>query len=454
MEHTIPIFDDFSLSGINALPRFGEVRDAGLATDFQPVSEEIAVYVHIPYCKHICQFCMLRRGARAVGAIPDAFIKQLIAEFSFYRGKLEGRKISTIYFGGGTPSMLSPLQFETIFRAIKTNFHVSTGTEITFEGEAGSLKNLDLLNALSANDVSRISFGVQTFDQSLRDLLGRTDSIADLYTLGERLYTLKFKEINVDYIYNLPNMSLKGLEADIDQLKALNPISIDCHPLKYISCSGFMLQQIVDQNMTVPTAELRIEMFDLLRNWMFSNDFKEQFVDQYSKQELRGTSIYMQHLYGLRGGEYIGFGPGARSHYGDHGYSNVQGIDNYVKLVNEGSKPIEKIVRASLADNYVTCFPKRNLTLCHSTIGLTGSPGYFYDKLKELVALGYVTEIQAGYQLTRSGLQWYQNLQEYLLSADQHDRHQQTVRHRITKLSKFGDYFKNLNSELIYETSN
>ena len=453
MEHTIAMFNYFSLSGINALPRFGEVRDTSLSANFRPGSEEIALYVHIPYCKHICQFCMLRRGARAVSAIPDAFIEQLLAEFSFYRSKLEGKKISTIYFGGGTPSMLSPLQFETVLQAIRTIFSVAADTEITFEGEAGSLKNLDLLHALAANGVSRISFGVQTFDQPLRDLLGRTDSLADLHTLSELLQALKFKEINVDYIYNLPHMNIRELEADIDQLKALNPTSIDCHPLKYISCSSFMLQQMVDQHLTVPTAELRIEMFSLLRNWMFSNGFQEQFVDQYSKQELRGTSIYMQHLYGLHGGEYIGFGPGARSHYGDHGYSNVQGIDNYVKLVSEGSQPVEKIVRASLADNYVTCFPKRNSLLRHSAIASTGSPEHFYRRLNQLTALGYVREIQPGYELTASGLAWYQNLQEYLLSADQYDRHQQTAGNRITKLSKFGDYFRNLNNELLYETS-
>src|SRR5882757_3989130 len=131
MEQTIQMFKSFSLSGINALPRFGETRDVGLNEEFSPISKEIALYVHIPYCKHICQFCMLRRGARAVNAIPNGFVDQLIVEFSFYRSKLEDKKISTIYFGGGTPSMLSPVQFERILQAIKSNFDVLNSAEIT-----------------------------------------------------------------------------------------------------------------------------------------------------------------------------------------------------------------------------------------------------------------------------------------------------------------------------------
>jgi len=339
---------------------------------------------------------------------------------------------------------LSYQQFERIIAELFHLFSIVPGVEITFEGEAASLKNNDLLKALKNNRVARVSFGLQTFDERIRKVLGRTDELADLYTVRERLEVIGFTEVNIDYIYNLPDTDLEFLSGDLAHLKTFAPTSVDCHPLKYVSCSSFMLRQIMENKMTIPDAQLRIAMYRLIRQWMSQNGYVEQFADQYSKKDLSDSNIYMKHLYGLSGGEYIGFGPGARSHFGDFGSTNAQQTDNYNKLINAGKLPVEKRVYAPLADNFITCFPKRNDKLTLEAIGLSTDPAYFTEKLEGLKNQGYLNFDDRGYVLTPEGLNWYQNLQEELLSPDQLNRHMETAKQRVNKLDYFNGYFDGL----------
>jgi coproporphyrinogen III oxidase-like Fe-S oxidoreductase len=439
------MFEKFSISGVNALPRFGSSKLATSAiSGLKPINKEIALYIHIPYCKSICHFCMLRRGAKAIKEVPKVYIDAIIEDLHSNIPNLEGCRINSIYFGGGTPSMLHPGQFELILTAIKSAYAVNENVEITFEGESSTLKNNELLSCLKSNDVQRISFGLQTFDPALRTLLGRTDTIEDIQELFQQLSLYNFKEVNVDYLYNLPDTTADFVYQELEQLIRLAPTSIDFHPLKYISCSRHMLQNIIDEKRALPTASERIEMFNVIRNWNFENGFKEQFVDQYSIYENTETNQYMRNLYGLDGGEYLGIGPGSRSHFGDIGFTKVQSIDSYIQSLSEKRSPVDKSINAPLIDNYIACFPKRNDFLPVSVLERSSNPAFYKETFKALAEHGYLLLNDAGYKLTSTGLNWYQNMQEELLSPGQRFRHKENIPARISKFSLYGDYFKNI----------
>ncbi|MDB5006272.1 MAG: hypothetical protein JWP45_665 [Mucilaginibacter sp.] len=439
------MFSKFSISGVNALPRFGSSSlDESIIRGLKPISKSIALYIHIPFCKSICHFCMLRRGAKAVKDVPVEYIESLFKDLNFHRDHLEDIVINSIYFGGGTASMLSPLQFELILSAIKSVYTVSDNVEITFEGEPASLNNRDLLSCLKSNGVRRISFGLQTFNSELRNLLGRTDTIDEISELFNKLTAYNFKEVNVDYLYNLPNTNTDFILCELNQLIQFKPSSIDFHPLKYISCSKQMLRNIVEKCFSIPNAVTRLEMFNGIRKWIMSKGFVEQFVDQYSIYKNSETNQYMRNLYGLDGGEYLGIGPGSRSHFGNVGFSKLQSIDNYIASLSQQISPIEKSVSAPLIDNYVTCFPKRNDSLSIETLKLTSDPTYYFGKLRELEEQNYVEVIESGYVLTSLGLSWYQNLQEVLLSPGQRIKHRESIPDRISKFAQFNNYFENI----------
>lgn len=435
---------------VNALPRFG---DAG-ALDAESIvglpiraPHRAALYLHIPYCLSICRFCMLRRGAKASEGVPDAFVDALIFEMRLIADRYRPDLIGAVYVGGGTPSLLSPMQIERLFAGIRTIFRADQA-EFTFEGEAQSLLRPGVLDAMQDSGVSRVSFGVQTFDEDIRALLGRTDSVADLWRLRERLHTMKFDEINVDLLYNLPG-GPDVLRQDLATLAEYAPSSVDCHPLKYASCSYEMLSSIVLRHLPVPDGRERSEAFNYIREWMGHNQFNEQFVDQYCRPDAPTKSRYMQYLYGNDGGEYLGCGPGARSHVSDIGLSNMASFDEYYAALERGALPIRRAVRAPLADNYIACFPKRNDTLLRESVLSSSVPGYFLDVLGALTAAGLL-EAPSGneWRVSNVGLPRYQGLQELLLSPSQRANHTRSVRDRSSKLLRFGEYFAGLGTDL------
>jgi len=439
------MFDQFSISGVNALPRFGLSNDKITnAADIRPFAGEFSLYIHIPFCKSICHFCMLRRGAKAVKEVPQLFIEYIIKDIISHRKQFEKSSINAIYFGGGTPSMLSSKQFEDILTAVHDNYSVSKKVEITFEGEAQTLSDENLLAILKTNGVERISFGLQTFNSEIRGILGRTDTIEDVDHVFEILSKYDFKEINVDYLYNLPNTDISFLKEELHLIRDRNPTSIDCHPLKYTSCSGSMLQNIVNRKMSIPDSRLRIDMFNYIRESLLSYGFKEQFVDQYSLYDNTESNKYMRHLYGLDGGEYLGIGPGSRSHYGNMGYTKIQNIDNYISAVQHKKLPIERITLATLIDNYITCFPKRNDKLFLTDVSKSSNSHYFNKQLQGLVFDGYLKFEVDHYILTSKGRNWYQNLQEILLSPSQRVKHMESAEIRQKKIQNYGSYFDNL----------
>jgi len=439
------MFNKFSIAGVNALPRFGNTNECIIDfKDVRPINNQIGVYIHIPFCKSICQFCMLRREAKAVKQVPDEYVLALLMDIELYKHTLENVSINSIYFGGGTPSMLSPKQFELLLSALLFTFKTTANFEITFEGEPSSLNNTSLLSSLKDNKVDRISFGLQTLDLSMRKLLGRTDTVNEIFQLFEKVAKYNFKEVNIDYMYNLPNTSIGFIEKDLDLIKSLGPTSIDCHPLKYISCSKHMLSEIVLGDHSIPNSTQRIAMFNYIRQWHLSNGYQEQFVDQYSIYKVETTNKYMQNLYGLNGGEYIGIGPGSRSHLGNYGISKISNLDSYMKCISLGKTPIEKIVYAPMIDNFIACFPKRNDSLSLKVIEDSESKAYYAGVLKEMLHDGYIDVIDDKYILTSFGLNWYQNLQEILLSPIQRRKHRESTLKRIEKFKNFGNYFDEL----------
>ena len=442
-------FEYFSISGVNALPRFADENiNPDIIQELRPLGSSISLYIHIPFCKSICHFCMLRKGAKAVESIPDSFISTVLNDLSLHIDTFKDITISSVYFGGGTPSMLHPSQFTKIISSIACNFKLDPKLEISFEGEATSLNNPSLLLCLKQNSVRRISYGVQTFDPALRELLGRTDTIKDLFNLRNSLDKYGFDEVNIDYIYSLPNTDRRFIEKELQILNKYCPTSIDCHPLKYISCSSFMLDAIKANRMEIPNAELRINLFNDIRSWCLNNNYQEQFVDQYSTRKLKNTNKYMRHLYGLDGGEYIGIGPGARSHYGNYGFTKYQNFHEYSRALQENIYPIHRIAYAPHSDNYITCFPKRNDLLTLNDIMSSQQSSYFIKILSQLTNDGYLKFSDDGYQLTALGLSWYQNLQELLLSERQRKNHSLNIKKRSQKFEKYNNYFDKIGGEL------
>jgi oxygen-independent coproporphyrinogen-3 oxidase len=393
---------------------------------------------------------MLRKGATKRFEVPDEYVEAVIREIALIARQYHVTEVDSIYVGGGTPSLLSPSQTVRIFEAIRSHVRAEHA-EITFEGEAQSFLRPGLLSVLQELGVNRISFGVQTFHANIRTLLGRTDSVAHLWQLRNYLTAFSFADINIDLMYGLPAQSPLDLEYDLRELSRFEATSIDCHPLKYASCSYHLLETIAEQNLRVPTASERSAMFSMIRTWMIAHGYEEQFVDQYCKPQVDSANLYMRRLYGLNGGAYIGVGAGARSHLPKVGYRNVQHVNSYIGSIRKGDLPVESGVEAPLTDNFVTCFPKRNDQLSQGSLEMTSCPKYFSDTLQKLASEGFVRIESGSWQICESALPSYQALQEVLLSPNQRANHKTTAQERSKRFDRFNHHFDALGEVLDFE---
>lgn len=179
-----------------------------------------SVYIHIPYCQKICSFCNMRR---TVNPLPDDYYKLVIRQIENY-GKTEYVKtseITSVYFGGGTPTILPAKQLAFILQALYKNFNIRKTAEISLESTISELDD-EKLCTLFDYGANRLSLGVQTFNNEGRMLLGRIGSGSDAESIIRKAFETGFQNVSIDIIYNYPNETEKTLQEDLQRAFALN----------------------------------------------------------------------------------------------------------------------------------------------------------------------------------------------------------------------------------------
>ena len=179
-----------------------------------------SIYIHIPYCKKICSFCNMRR---TINPIPDDYADLVIRQIEAY-GKTEYVKTSTItsiYFGGGTPTALPSDQLASLLQALYRNFNIDKNAEISMESTVSELDD-EKLKVLFQNGLNRFSIGVQTFNDEGRKTLGRIGSGKKVETLIKKAFATGFKNVNIDIIYNYPHETEAMVREDLQRAFALD----------------------------------------------------------------------------------------------------------------------------------------------------------------------------------------------------------------------------------------
>lgn len=172
-----------------------------------------AVYIHIPYCKKICSFCNMKK---AVSTAPEDYAGEVIKQIQNY-GKTEYVKtapITSVYFGGGTPTALPTEQLAAILQALYENFHIADNAEVSMETTVSELDK-HKMKVLFENKLNRLSIGIQTFNNEGRKTLGRIGSGENAANVIKQTFKTGFKNVNIDIIYNYPNETETILREDL-----------------------------------------------------------------------------------------------------------------------------------------------------------------------------------------------------------------------------------------------
>ena len=188
------------------------------------------VYVHIPFCKTKCPYCDFY-SVTNLRPIED-YLRALATEIDLRSYELAGVPVETIYFGGGTPSLLSGRAIGDIICRLRRSFDVAAETEVTLECNPGDLSTLDLDEVIAAG-VNRFSIGAQSFDPSLLRFLGRRHTGEETRALVRELHRRGVRNISLDLIYGIPGSTEETLRTDLDALVALEPTHISAYHLIY-----------------------------------------------------------------------------------------------------------------------------------------------------------------------------------------------------------------------------
>jgi putative oxygen-independent coproporphyrinogen III oxidase len=199
-------------------------------TDSLVTDTPLALYVHMPWCVRKCPYCDFNSHQLKSGQPDASYIDALIRDFDLEAPRVRGRRIDSVFFGGGTPSLFAPSEFARLMRALKERIEFADGAEITLEANPGTIERGKFQGYAEAG-INRVSLGAQSFDAKTLKVLGRIHSADDTHRAVEELKAAKLGNFNLDLMYALPQQSLQQALNDVQLAVSLEPSHISYYQL-------------------------------------------------------------------------------------------------------------------------------------------------------------------------------------------------------------------------------
>lgn len=319
------------------------------------------LYLHIPFCHRRCSYCDFNTYANMEHRI-EAYVDALCQELVMLRDQLPPLPASpeaaalrpSIFFGGGTPSMLSPAQIERILQAAAKIVPL-TGAEISLEANPGTVLGRNYLRDLRSLGINRLSMGVQSLHDPTLRMLGRIHTAAEAYASFNDARAVGFESINLDFIFGLPGQNIEQWRAtltemirwEVDHIALYSLILEENTPLYAQVTAGRL--QIPDDDLTGVMYELTMEMLGAAgyRHYEISNWVRPSASDRPDAP----PALACQHnlAYWLNS-DYLAAGAGAHGHVFPQRYANLRPIDSYITAVQSGRRPIAETTLLTSAD--------------------------------------------------------------------------------------------------------
>jgi oxygen-independent coproporphyrinogen-3 oxidase len=285
------------------------------------------IYVHIPFCKQACNYCNFHFAVSL--RYKDDLLNAMIREIEREKAYLENEKINTVYFGGGTPSLLSIDECQELLGQIRNNFEVDSQAEITLEANPDDI-SLDKLNGWMDLGINRLSIGVQSFFEEDLKWMNRAHS-SQQATSQLELARKSFDNITIDLIYGSPLLTDARWKENVDIATGLDIPHLSCYALTVEEKTPLHKMIANNKSMNVDQ-DKQARQFLLLMQWLKEKGYEHYEVSNFAKPGLRSrhNSSYW------RGEKYLGLGPSAHSYNGIERRWNISNNQVYVKGINAG----------------------------------------------------------------------------------------------------------------------
>ena len=281
------------------------------------------IYIHIPFCKTRCIYCDFYSNTSM--RIKAQFLDALCTEITARASELSQQNITTLYFGGGTPSQLSPSDWERIFEALGRSFCLDALTEVTLEANPDDLSP-SYIQTLRKFPFNRISIGIQTFDSEKLRLLNRRHNQHQAIEAVRQCQTNGFDNISIDLMYGLPQQTLEQWQQDLEIALSLDVQHISSYHLIYEPDTELYKRYVTGQLAPVDDT-LSVQLFETLIHTL-----KEAGYTHYEISNFAKPSFCSQHNSSYwKGIPYLGLGPSAHSFDGENRHFNPSSLSAYIQ---------------------------------------------------------------------------------------------------------------------------
>lgn len=291
--------------------------------------EELGIYIHIPFCKQKCFYCDFCSFANK-NEMQEKYVEAVINEIKNITHK-EKYTVTTIYFGGGTPSILNPEYIKNILQEIESSFKILDDAEITIEINPGTV-NEEKLKKYKEYGINRLSIGLQSANDKILKKIGR---IHDYKQFEETFFYARkcgFKNINVDLMIGLPTQTIEDVKQTLEKIIQKNPEHISVYSL--IIEEGTIIEKLINENkLQLPDEETERIMYWTVVNELKENGYNQYEISNFSKkthESKHNTNCWKQK-------QYIGLGTSAHSYLNKKRYSNTNNIEEYIKNIQENN---------------------------------------------------------------------------------------------------------------------
>lgn len=363
--------------------------------------ERLSLYIHIPFCVKKCEYCDFYSLCDL--SLREKYVNALIAQIKDFRSEAKNKLVDTIYFGGGTPSLLSGDAMLRIMKTIRSVFRVAEEAEISMEANPGTL-NPEKLSAYREAGINRLSLGLQSADSGELQKLGRIHTREEFESSFLLARLEGFQNINVDIMYALPNQTEQTLSDTLDYVIALDPDHISFYGLKIEPETPFGRDETIEDSL--PVEDTQADMYLNSVKKLENAGFLQYEISNFSKPGFE----CIHNLKNWKCRDYLGFGPAAHSFFDGKRFSYKKDIDAFIadplkrdQLYDE----YEQLTYGDVAWQFVMLGFRLRLGIdvieYEERFGDDFDARYL-EKMAPFIDKQYILKTKNGYRLSRRGL--------------------------------------------------
>lgn len=398
--------------------------------------EDICIYIHIPFCRRICDFCNYYKVIYNEQKISD-YCDSLINELCNFSKLISNKSVSCIHFGGGSPSVLDYIEIGKILNCLYTNFSIKQGCEISFEGNVLDFSKENYIHMLKSNGINRISFGIQTFNMKIREKYGLFNNISLIEKVCDNAQKSGMINYNADIMYGFPEGNGKTLKDDIEKAFSLDINTIDLYMLNI-----FPNTKLYNLNPNFSQTSLRKntnEYLEVYKDMYKSSNVRFLMSNTITKNAQECSKYLSANLSNncIKESNVLGVGASSRGRFGLIYYKNIVDINIYMENIRENGFAIDCrqiYENEDMEDRLLVMFP--NFTKIEKA-KVECLKQERIERLKCLSNQGIILENENEYYLDATGMFFAGNISKSLYSTKEKKNSTNMVLYNLKKKVNF-----------------